>query len=125
MEGLGLQGSSEWTLSTSGARSNRMGHLIEAFCRKDTKNIIELACIINFLGPWACLPRVTGLRLAPCLAAPTAVWKSLDITGHLWPYMPMEEPQLRRKVEGTRVKNGHLEAADKLIFCRLFCRTHE
>lgn len=37
MEGLGLQDSSERTLSTSGARSNRMGHLIEALCRKDTK----------------------------------------------------------------------------------------
>lgn len=33
--------------------------------------------------------------------------------------MPREEPEWRRKVGETRVKNGHLEAADRLMFCRL------
>ena len=74
---------------------------------------------LHIKAPRACLPRLIGLRVVPCLAVPTAVWNSLDITGHRWPYMPREEPEWRRKVEETRVKNGHLEAADRLMFCRL------
>lgn len=46
MEGLGLQGSSERTLSTDGTRSNRMSHLIEALCKENIQIQIELVCIL-------------------------------------------------------------------------------
>lgn len=64
------------------------------------------------------LPRFKGfLPKAPLAVLVTAVWNSLDITGHVCPYIPSELPECWRKLEDTRPRNGHFAATDKLIVC--------